>query len=110
MTSRDRNDMRPPSKVTQMPTTTLLYASLLGILIVVLGLRVSLRRRRHHVSLGDGGDPQLTFRIRALGNFVEYVPFAILLTALVELSGGRAAVLHGIGSVLLVARISMPPA
>ncbi len=39
--------------------------------------------------LGDGGDPALLQRIRVHANFVEYVPFALLLLALVEMSGLR---------------------
>lgn len=39
-----------------IPTITMLYAGLLGLLLVVLSFRVIGFRRRSHVGIGDGGD------------------------------------------------------
>ncbi|NNC55212.1 MAG: hypothetical protein HKO07_05785, partial [Pseudomonadales bacterium] len=52
---------------------TLLYAGLLSILLLVLSYRV-VQIRRQGIALGDGGDLTLQRRIRAHGNFTEYVP------------------------------------
>ncbi|NNU15262.1 glutathione metabolism protein [Parvularcula sp. ZS-1/3] len=89
-----------------MPEITLLYAGLLGLLMVVLALRVPMRRRALGVSLGDGGDEDLLARVRVFGNFTEYVPMVLILMALVELGGGAGLFVHVVGVALLVARLS----
>lgn len=89
-----------------MPVTiTPIYAGLLGILLIVLSLRVSMQRRRHNVSLGDGGHESLTAAIRVQGNFVEYVPTALILLVLLELSGKPAAMVHAFGAALFLGRV-----
>lgn len=84
---------------------TALYAGLLGLLLVYLSVRVILGRKRHRVDLGDGGQPALARAIRTQGNFTEYVPLALLLILVLEVLGTRPAVLHGLGILLLVARL-----
>ncbi len=86
-------------------TITPLYAGLLAILLIVLSLRVSMQRRRHNVSLGDGGHASLTAAIRVQGNFVEYVPVALILLTLLELSGKPAALVHAFGAALFLGRV-----
>ena len=54
-------------------------AGLLGLLGVVLTLQVGRLRGQKHVSLGDGGDPELLAAIRAHGNFMEFTPILLLL-------------------------------
>lgn len=58
---------------------TALYASLLGILFVVLSANIVRKRQRFKVALGGGRQPSLARAIRAHGNFSEYVPFCLLL-------------------------------
>ncbi|OYQ34471.1 hypothetical protein CHU95_10595 [Niveispirillum lacus] len=82
-----------------------LYAGLLGVLLLVLSYRVSMYRRRHGVSLGDGGHKDLQAAIRVQGNFVEYVPTALVLLVLVELSGWPPGVVHGLGAALFLGRV-----
>lgn len=85
---------------------TPLYAALCGILLVMLSLRVARYRNSKRVSLGDGGDEDLRQSIRAQGNFVEYVPLALLLLFLLELS--RQApfwALHLLGAALFLGRV-----
>ena len=89
-----------------MPTTTLLYASVLGLLMIVISVRVMLRRRAQKISLGDGGDVELLARGRAFGNFVEYVPMALILMGLIEMSGGSKTALNVFGAVLVASRTS----
>jgi uncharacterized membrane protein YecN with MAPEG domain len=88
-----------------MPTITLLYAGLLGALMAVLSIRVPMRRRALEVPFGDGGDEALATRIRAFGNFTEYVPMILLLLALLEMQGAPPALLHGLGVPLVGARV-----
>lgn len=83
---------------------TPLYAGLLSLLFLVLSARV-VKLRMAGVSLGDGGNPQLLRRIRAHGNFSEYVPLILLMMALLEYSHYPAWLLHAIGLTLLVARL-----
>jgi uncharacterized protein len=54
-------------------------AGLLGLLAVVLTLHVGRLRTSKRVSLGDGGDRELTSAIRAHGNLLELVPLALIL-------------------------------
>ncbi|GGY43108.1 MAPEG family protein [Parvularcula lutaonensis] len=92
--------------MTELPQATLLWAGLLGLLMAFLSIRVPLRRRALQVSLGDGGDGDLLARIRAFGNFIEYVPMILLLLLMIELSGGATAFIHACGALLFAARLS----
>lgn len=47
----------------------------------------------------------MTKAIRAHGNFIEYVPLAVITIGLTEMAGGPKWLLHGMGLVLLVARV-----
>jgi uncharacterized membrane protein YecN with MAPEG domain len=85
-------------------TITPLYAGLLAIWFLVLSYRV-VQQRGHGVSLGDGGDQALLRRIRAHGNFAEYVPLILLMLGMLELSGARPWLLHILGATLLLARL-----
>ncbi len=81
--------------------TAALYVGLFGILLIVLSLRVSFVRRDARVALGDGDNEMLRRRIRAHGNFVEFVPIALLLLALAEHTGLGSLFIHLFGIVLL---------
>ena len=83
---------------------TPLYAGLLVLWFVVLSVRV-VRARGRGVWLGDGGDAGLLRVIRGHANFAEYVPLALLLLAILELSRFSIYVLHALGITLLVARL-----
>ena len=89
-----------------MVKITALYVLLLAVLLLTLATLVMIQRGRHHVSLGDGGQGPLARAIRAHGNAVEYVPIVLLLMLVYELNGGLPLLLHGCGSLLLVARIA----
>jgi uncharacterized membrane protein YecN with MAPEG domain len=84
---------------------TPLYAGLLAILFVALSVRV-VQQRGHGVSLGHGEDQALLRRIRGHGNFAEYVPFILLMMALLEVGGATPLwLLHALGITLVVARV-----
>lgn len=83
---------------------TPIYAGILAIIFFVLSLRV-VALRGHGASLGDGGNPLLLRRIRAHGNFAEYVPFILLMMGILELSHFSIYLLHGLGITLVVARL-----
>ncbi len=89
-----------------MPVITPLYAAVAALMLISLSVRVIGMRRQRRVSIGDGEDEILTRRIRAQGNFIEYVPMAlVLLLLLLELGGASAWLLHGLGIALLAGRL-----
>jgi uncharacterized membrane protein YecN with MAPEG domain len=83
---------------------TPLYAGIFGLMLIALSARVIGQRRKHKQSLGEGQAPELARAIRAQGNFVEYVPFALFLMLLGELNGADRLLTHALGTALLVGR------
>lgn len=80
------------------------YAGLLGLILVVLILQVVMRRWKFKVGLGDGGIPELEQRIRAHANFIETVPFLLILLYLVETAGYPDLLVHIFGITMVIAR------
>lgn len=91
--------MLPPFAVTP------LYAALLGLLLLALGLVVVRLRRRHAVLTGDGGNATLARAMRVQANFVEYVPLTLLLLFMLEMSRQPAWALHLLGAALFIGRL-----
>ncbi|HEY4581843.1 MAG TPA: MAPEG family protein [Lysobacter sp.] len=87
------------------PVVALLVAGLHGLLMLVLLVPIVRLRRGRKIGLGHGGDVQLLQRIRAHGNFVEYVPLALVMIALLELTGLRREWVAALGGALLVGRM-----
>lgn len=79
-------------------------AAICGILLVALSFHVSLRRFAVNVAAGDGGDDALRRRVRAQGNFTEYVPTALILLLLCEARGSGFTLLVAIGVSLVLGR------
>lgn len=89
-------------------------AALLAVHMFVLTMLVSMRR----VSLGksegdiakypyeDGGDEKLKRRIRAFGNFIEYVPMCLIMLALIEFHGANGNLVWGLGVCFILGRIA----
>lgn len=88
-----------------MPKITLLFASLHALLLLALIAPISRHRHRHKIGLGSGGDPVLERKIRAHANFIEFVPIALVLLALLELAGLQPDWLWMFGGALLLARV-----
>ncbi len=85
-----------------------LYAALQALLAIALVVPVGRLRAKYDVSIHAGAHPDLDVAIRRHANWTEHVPFALLLLALLELNGGSAGLLHGLGATLLVARVLHP--
>jgi len=83
---------------------TALYAGLMGLWLLGLGFAVVRQRRRHDVSVGDGGVRALELAMRAHGNACEYVPIALILLGLAEGMGAPGWALHGFGLMLVAGR------
>jgi uncharacterized protein len=87
---------------------TLVIAGACALIHVWLSVRVSMHRRTHKVSVGDGGNPAVLARIRAHGNFAESAPLFLVLLALVELAVGSATWLWVAGLLFVAARLAHP--
>lgn len=83
---------------------TVLYAGILGLLHFVLTMRVIRGRQTKNINLGDGADGDMQRRIRGHANFVEYVPFILILMLALESSGTSPHIIHGLGLVTVIAR------
>jgi len=84
---------------------TLLTASLLALLYLVLVVRVSHGRLSHKISMGDAGNKDMQARVRVHANFAEYVPLILILMGILETSNGNPFLLAVAGVLLLVFRI-----
>jgi len=90
------------------PLVTAVYASVFALLFAGLSAWVIAGRLSFRVSHGDGGQDRLNRRIRAHGNFAEYVPLILLIVALLEGAGAGHMTVHALLAVLLVARLAHP--
>lgn len=84
---------------------TALYAGLLGVMSIVLAFGAGSLRGKTGISIGDGGNAQLLLAMRRHGNFIEYVPLALILIGLLEVAGVSNLAIHILGAGLLVARV-----
>jgi len=85
---------------------TLTIAAACAVLNIWLALRVSQRRIKGKVMIGDGGSGALQAAVRAHANFVEYAPFVLILVAGIELAGGSATWLWIAGIVFVLGRVA----
>lgn len=91
-----------------MMRVTLFTAGLLGLLILVLGVRVVAWRVRHRISLGTGEDAELEKRIRAHGNCVEWAPIGLILLYLAEQARGETWYVVAAAAALALGRLLHP--
>lgn len=85
---------------------SLLFASVNGLIFIVLSALVVRGRYSEKVSIGSGDKERLEVAIRVHGNFAEYVPFALLLLALLEAAGVANSVLYSLGVILTAGRLA----
>jgi uncharacterized membrane protein YecN with MAPEG domain len=84
------------------------YASLLCLLMIFLGVRVSLARGRSGVSILTGDSKELSEWVRRHANLTETVPMALILMAINEAQGAGALTMHATGLILLAGRLAHP--
>ena len=90
-----------------MPTTTALYAGVLGLMSIAIGFAVGrLRGGEDGVLIGDGGRHDVLVGMRRHANFVEWTPMTLLLIALLEMNKVPANTIHIMGIALVAARAS----
>ena len=87
---------------------TTLYALPLILIWFILWVRVAKSRARLKTSIGDGGSKELLLCIRHHGNFIEWVPFTLILMVLAELQGAPHSWLYTTGALLLLGRAVHP--
>lgn len=88
-----------------IPSVTLLFTGLHGLILLGLVMPIVRLRRGRRVGLGDGGDRELLRRIRAHANFIEYVPILLVLLTLLEIGGLDRRVVATLGTMLIVGRL-----
>ena len=71
-------------------TITPIFAGILAMMYVGLAFLVINGRRSKRISLGTGDDDDMVRRVRAHGNFGEYVPFCLLVMLMQEIGGTSA--------------------
>ena len=81
------------------------FTALLALMLVAISIRITVLRAGKKINLLDGGDEQLRRAIRVQGNFIEYVPIALILLALTEWSGAQAWLVYCFGAALLPFRM-----
>ena len=86
-----------------LPITTML-ASVAAVALVALSLSVSFARMKAGVDIGTNDDKRLLRSIRAQGNFIEYVPLAVILCGLAEYRGAGSAWVWTIAGLLILGR------
>ncbi|MDB5809799.1 MAG: glutathione metabolism protein [Betaproteobacteria bacterium] len=84
---------------------TPLYAGLLVLWFLFLSVRIIRRRGSEKILLGDGGNAGMLRLVRGHANFAEYVPLALLMMAMLELSRFSIYVLHALGILLVISRL-----
>ena len=91
-----------------MIPTTLLYAALFAIFALFLSFKAGSFRGKAGASIlyGDPVNMELAQRVRVHQNFLEYVPMVLILMGAIELNGGSAGFLNGIGIALIVSRVA----
>jgi len=91
----------------QVPITAL-YAGVLVFFALYLSFRAGSFRGKVGVSVlfGEPANMELAERVRVHQNFLEYVPMIVILMGAIELNGGSATFLHGIGIALIIARVA----
>ena len=87
---------------------TATYAAVLALIFVAMSSYVIATRAKTETLLGAGADPRMLVTIRRHGNMAEYMPFALLMLALAEVSGVGSTWLHASGALLILGRLLHP--
>ena len=81
-------------------------AAFLGVLQIFLMMNVGITRQKSGISLGDGGNEALLYKIRRHGNLTENAPLFLILLGFLEIAGSRPPYLLGLVAIFVVARLS----
>ena len=89
-----------------MPHIVPWYAAILALVYIGLSANVIRGRGLHKVNLGAGGIDDMERRIRAHGNFAEYVPLTLIMILIDELRGLTPLAVHVLSLSLILGRLS----
>ena len=89
----------------QLPKIALAVTAVFVLMSIPMAIAVGVRRTKTGIMLLHGDDESLLRLMRAHGNFVEYVPLALLALAGAEVAGAAPWLVAACGGVLLVARL-----
>ena len=88
-----------------------IYVALSLIILYRISVNVIIFRRKHKVSLGDKGHEDLARRIRAQGNFTEFIPLFLISLIGLEWIGSTKEIpyyliyIHAIGIIFILGRL-----
>ena len=85
-----------------------LYAAILAVIFLVYTMRVIKARSAAGLSILHGDDMDLALKVRIHANFAEFVPIALIVLMLAEMSGGNGLAVHIAGAMLVASRIFIP--
>jgi hypothetical protein len=88
-----------------VPFVVPFYAGIFALMYFFLTMRVARHRGQMRIPLGSGGDAERERRIRAHGNFIEYVPLSLILLGFMEAQRSSMYLLHLLCILLLIGRI-----
>lgn len=88
-----------------LPQISLGVTALFVLMSIPMAIAVGLRRAKTGILLLHGDDENLLRLMRAHGNFVEYVPLALLALAGAEIAGAATWFVATCGATLLLARL-----
>jgi len=86
--------------------TTLALAAAAAFINFWLMVRIGQVRGKTGIFLGDGGNELLSARMRAQSNFIENTPIALILVAVIELSGKGSWWLSIVGALFMLGRVA----
>lgn len=89
----------------QIPQISLVVTAIFVLMSIPMAIAVGVRRAKTGILLLHGEDDGLLRLMRAHGNFVEYVPLALLALAGAEITGAAPWLVGVCGALLLLARI-----
>lgn len=85
--------------------TTVIYASILSLLMCSLSLNVIKARRKNRIKYADGDVEELKIARSAQSNAVDYIPITVILLFALEFNGGNIWLLHSLGTIFVVGRV-----
>jgi hypothetical protein len=85
---------------------TAFYASILALFMCWLSMQVIRARRKYQVRYADGGVKPVIITRTAQQNAFEYIPISLILMALLEFNSQQLWLVHLLGMLLCIARIT----
>ncbi len=89
----------------ELPKIALFVTAIFVLMSIPMAIAVGVHRAKTGILLLHGEDESLLRLVRAHGNFIEYVPLALLALAGAEMAGTASWLVAACGAVLLLARL-----